>query len=114
MHTIVETPLFLRSAKNANVTEEELNVITTFIAINPDAGDEMPGTGGARKLRFPARGKGKSGGYRVITFYSGQDIPVFLFDIYTKNEKIDLTPDEKKILKSMLGTIVEEYRSKRS
>lgn len=114
MHTIVETPLFLRSAKNAKVTEEELNVIAAFIASNPDAGDEMPGTGGARKLRFPARGKGKSGGYRVITFYSGQDIPVFLLDIYTKNEKIDLTSEEKKILKSMLGTIVEEYRSKRS
>ncbi|MCX7304421.1 MAG: hypothetical protein NTV73_08780 [Hyphomicrobiales bacterium] len=36
-------------------------------------GDIMPGTGGARKLRFAGRGKGKSGGYRIITFYADAD-----------------------------------------
>lgn len=114
MHTIVETPLFTRKAKNARVTEDELNTIIQFIANNPDAGEEMQDTGGARKIRFAARGKGKSGGYRVITFYSGQDIPVFLLNIFSKNQKIDLSPEEKKILKGILGEIVEEYRSKNS
>jgi hypothetical protein len=95
MHTVVETPVFIRSAKNAGVTEAELDEIKSFLSLNPDAGDEMPGTGGARKLRFAGKGKGKSGGYRVITFYSGEDIPVFLLDIYSKGEKIDLTQDEK-------------------
>jgi hypothetical protein len=35
----------------------------------------IAGTCGCRKLRLPGRGKGKSGGYRVVTFYSGVDIP---------------------------------------
>jgi hypothetical protein len=74
MHTIVETPVFIRSAKNARITEQELDHIKTVLAHNPTAGDEMQGTGGARKVRFAGRGKGKSGGYRVITFYSGEDI----------------------------------------
>lgn len=113
MHTIVETPVFIRSAKLAGVTEDELNEIKTVLSNTPDAGDEMPGTGGARKLRFAGKGKGKSGGYRVITFYSGEDIPVFLLDIYSKGEKIDLTQDEKNTLKKILGSIADSYRRRR-
>ena len=112
MHTVVETPVFIRSAKNAGVTEAELDEIKSFLSKNPDSGDEMPGTGGARKLRFAGKGKGKSGGYRVITFYSGEDIPVFLLDIYSKGEKIDLTQDEKNTLRKILGSIADSYRRK--
>lgn len=113
MHTVVETPLFIRSAKRVGVTEAELDAIKLLIADTPDAGDEMPGTGGARKLRFAGKGKGKSGGYRVITFYSGPDIPVFLLDIYAKGEKIDLTQDEKNTLKKILSNIADSYRRNR-
>lgn len=104
--------MFIRSSKKVGVTETELDHIKTVLAQNPTAGDEMPGTGGARKIRFAARGKGKRGGYRVITFYSGEDIPVFLLDIFAKGEKIDLTEEEKHILKDILGQIVETYRRK--
>jgi hypothetical protein len=113
MQTVVETPVFIRSAAQARVSEAELNEIRTLVAENPMAGDAMPETGGARKLRFAARGKGKSGGYRVITFYSGEDIPVFLLDIYAKGEKIDLTQEEKNTLKRVLQRLAESYRSKR-
>jgi hypothetical protein len=61
------------------------------MAANPDAGDVMPGTGGARKVRFAGRGKGKSGGYRVITFYGADDIPVFLLDVYSKDAQANLS-----------------------
>lgn len=110
MHTIVETPVVIRSARRVGVTEEELDEIRTDLAQSPNAGAAMPGTGGARKLRFAARGRGKRGGYRVITFYSGQDIPVFLLDIYAKGERVDLTQQEKNTLRIILGRIVEEYR----
>ncbi|WP_235972581.1 addiction module toxin RelE [Brucella pseudogrignonensis] len=68
MQTVIETPAYLASAKDENVSDQELKDIVSFIAANPDAGDIMPGTGGARKLRFGGKGKGKSGGYRIITF----------------------------------------------
>jgi hypothetical protein len=112
MHTIVETPVFIRSADKVGITDEERNEIISVIATNPDVGDVMPGTGGARKIRFAARGKGKSGGYRVITFFSGEDIPVFLLDVYAKGETVDLSQAEKNALKQILGQIVETYRSK--
>lgn len=37
------------------------------------------------------KGKGKSGGYRVITFFSGTDIPVFLLNVFARNEWADLS-----------------------
>jgi hypothetical protein len=80
MHTVVETPAYLRDAKSAGLSEGERLDIISHLARHPDAGVEIPGTGGARKVRFGGRGKGKSGGYRVVTFYSGPAVPVFLLN----------------------------------
>jgi hypothetical protein len=50
------------------MTEDEIDNLVDFLAENPTAGDLIVGTGGCRKLRVAGRGKGKSGGYRTITF----------------------------------------------
>jgi hypothetical protein len=63
-------------------------------------------------VRFGARGKGKSGGVRVITFYSGVEIPVFLLNIFAKNEKIDLSAAERKTIKSVLSELVKIYEGR--
>ncbi len=84
--------------------------IVEAVAKNPRAGDEITRTGGARKLRVAGRGKGKSGGFRVITFYSGEEIPVFLLALYSKGEKANLTMAERNELKSILAEIVQAYR----
>ena len=110
MHTVIETPTYLADVKASRLTETEREAIVEMIASNPQAGDEIGGTGGARKVRVAGRGKGKSGGYRVITFYSGKDVPVFLLTIYSKGEKANLTKSERNELKSILGDIVGEYR----
>lgn len=110
MQTVIETELFLRDAKSVGLSNEERDAIVNFVATNPDAGNEIRGTGGARKLRFAGKGKGKSGGYRVIIFYSGDDIPVFLLNIFAKNEKIDLSQAERNELKTVLMTLADTYR----
>jgi hypothetical protein len=112
MHTIVETPIFTKRIKEIGLTGEEHEDLILFLAANPEAGTIMPGTGGARKLRWAGKGKGKSGGYRVITFYSGVDVPLFLLDIYTKGEKDDLSKAEQNQLKKVLGILADAYRSK--
>src|SRR5438477_10375118 len=113
MQTVVETETCLRNAKVAGLTEEERTEIVDFIALNPDAGDEIKGTGGARKIRFAGKGKGKSGGYRVISFFSGGDIPVFLLNVFAKNEKTDLTNAERDEFKATLAALAETYRRKK-
>jgi len=110
MQTVIETESFLRDAKSVGLSDEERNAIVNFVAANPDAGNEIKGTGGARKLRFAGKGKGKSGGYRVITFYSGDDIPVFLLNVFAKNEKIDLSQAERNEFKTVLAVLADTYR----
>jgi hypothetical protein len=113
VQTVVETRAFLGDARSLGLSDAERVAIVTWIAANPKAGDVIEGTGGARKVRFAGKGKGKSGGYRVITFFSGTDIPAFLLNIFAKNEKTDLAPKERRVLRSVLAEMVETYRSRK-
>ncbi len=69
---------------HARLAEAEPGAVA---ANNPRAGVQIAGTGGARELRVAGRGRGKGGGYRVITFYSGEDVPVFLPTLYSKGKR---------------------------
>ena len=110
MHTVVETPEYLSDAKAAGLTLHEQSTIVEYMASHPDAGDPIPGTGGARKVRFAGRGKGKSGGYRVITFFTGKNLPVFLLNVFAKGEKINLTKAERNELRAILAEIASAYK----
>lgn len=112
MHTVCETHSFRRAASEAGMSDDEINTLITHISQNPMAGDEMPGTGGCRKLRVAGRGKGKSGGYRTITFFSGSLMPVFLITVYSKGEKINLTKKERNALAVTTRLIAEEYKDR--
>ncbi|MGB8364905.1 MAG: type II toxin-antitoxin system RelE/ParE family toxin [Rhizomicrobium sp.] len=112
MQTVVELPRYIKTAKDAGMSEVEMTEVVTYIAQHPDAGDEIKGTGGCRKLRFAGKGKGKSGGYRVVTFYSGVDIPVFLLAAYAKNDRANLTAAEAKALGSLTKVLVDSYKKR--
>lgn len=113
VQSVVETAAYLKDAKQAGLSEKERVAIVDFIAKNPESGDEIKGTGGARKVRFAGKGKGKSGGYRVITFFSGVDIPVFLLNVFAKNERVDLTQAERNEFRDTLGALATAYRKQR-
>lgn len=113
MQTIVETPTFLRSAAQAGMSDKEIVRLIDFLAANPDVGDEIKGTGGCRKLRVAGRGKGKSGGYRVITFFSGSAVPVFLLYAYSKADQTDLGGDERAGLKKLTKVLTDGYRARK-
>ncbi len=114
MQTVIEMPEFIRQAKQLGLSDEERESIIDEVAEHPDGGDEISGSGGMRKLRIAARGrgKGKSGGYRVITFFSGENIPVFLITIYAKSQKTNITDKEKNDMKSFSIRIKNAYRRK--
>ncbi|MDE2303540.1 MAG: type II toxin-antitoxin system RelE/ParE family toxin [Sphingomonadales bacterium] len=110
MQTVIETPGFARDAKAAGVTDAERGRIVETIAANPLAGAEIAGTGGARKVRFARQGGGKSGGYRVITYFGGVDIPVFLLNVFAKGDKATLSAAEVNELKAILARLAMAYR----
>ncbi len=78
-------------------TEERERAVLT-VSTNPEAGDLMVGTGGCRKLRLAGRGKGKSGGYRLITFYRNQEGRAFLLTVFSKGERANLSKAERNAL----------------
>ena len=112
MHTVIETPTFISKCRRYRVGRDERAAIISFIAANPEAGDAIKGSGGARKVRFAAPGRGKSGGYRVVTFYSGAEVPVFLLSIFVKGDKTDLTKAEINTLRTILSVLANEYRKR--
>ncbi len=111
MHGIIETGGFLRDAERAGISEGARAAIVDLIAWNPMLGDVMPGTGGARKLRIPGRGKGKSGGYRVVTYYAGQDVPILMLGVIDKGKRADLSQAEKNELRQELLGYAKDYRA---
>lgn len=91
METVVETPAYLRAAAAAGMTDAEMKVAVDTLAKTPDAGDLIKGSGGCRKVRIAGRGKGKSGGYRVVTFYPAHDGVVLLLWVLSKGRVANLT-----------------------
>jgi hypothetical protein len=113
VQTVIRTPTFLSDARAAGLSEDEQAEVVNLIAANPTLGDLMPGTGGARKLRVAGRGKGKSGGYRVITYFAAEDVPVLLLALINKGERADLSKAEQNELRLLLAGYAEDYRQSR-
>jgi hypothetical protein len=102
--TVAETPLFLRQA--ASVWDEiEHDAFVTFIALHPTAGDVIPDTGGVRKIRWSRAGSGKRGGARVVYYYRDPGRPLYLLMVYAKAQREDLTPDEKRVVRSIAAVL---------
>ncbi len=74
---------------------------------NPKIGKVIPDTGGIRKVRLKSSTGGKSGGFRVCYIDLESSMVLFLIYIYAKNEKEDITTEDKKTLKSLAKTLKE-------
>ena len=80
-----------------------------FLAKRPKAGRVIQGTGGLRKVRIARRGKGKSGGTRVIYYYHNEDKPILLLLIYAKANQENLTDAQKAQLRKHVDAIIGEF-----
>ena len=110
MHTVIETPEYLQDAKDAGLSGDAMAAIIQIIASDPKAGDVMVGTGGARKLRFAASGKGKRGGVRTVHYLGGDDVPVFMLAVIKKGDRDNLSKAECNALRKELQGISDAYR----
>lgn len=104
MQTVAETPTFTKQAE-ALFDEEEKQELIAYLSQNPLAGDVIAGTGGLRKLRFAASGRGKRGGARVIYYYLDEAMPLYALMVYPKNAKSDLTQDDKRAATALVAAL---------
>jgi hypothetical protein len=99
---IVETPVFTKRVL-AILSDEEYRLLQMHLINKPDAGKIIKGSGGLRKLRWSAKGHGKSGGVRIIYYwFAAQGTILLLLFVYAKNERDDLTPEQLEQLRRVV------------
>ncbi|AKE60871.1 type II toxin-antitoxin system RelE/ParE family toxin [Citrobacter farmeri] len=96
----IETEFFTEDVQQL-LDDDEYHRFQLFLAAQPEYGDVIQDTGGLRKIRWKAQGKGKRGGVRIIYFYQSRRTEVRLLLIYRKGLKDDLTQQEKAVLRML-------------
>ncbi len=109
----IELPAFERH-REAYLSDKAFSALQNELMKAPEAGDEIQGTGGLRKLRFAdaRRGKGKRGGLRIIYYWWSGGPQFWLFTVYDKDEMNDLTPDQRHMLKTLVKREIAARSSK--
>jgi mRNA-degrading endonuclease RelE of RelBE toxin-antitoxin system len=102
---IKETSVFTRQVRRL-LDRESYRLLQLRLVAEPDAGELIRGTGGLRKIRWEAAGRGRRGGVRVIYYWAQRLDVILLLLIYSKSQQDDLTPEQKVVLKRL---IQEEY-----
>ncbi len=84
MYNFIETKLFTQLIRKY-LSDEEYAELQKALLLNPEAGSVISGSGGVRKIRWRAQGRGKRSGYRVIYFVKMTTQTFWMLTIYPKN-----------------------------
>jgi hypothetical protein len=111
----IEAPLFTQLLPDFMI-DDEYRELQQHLSRDPEAGDMISGTGGFRKLRWAGtrRRKGKRGGLRLIYYYFLADSQIWLITVYDKDSMTDLSPAEKRVLKTAIERETRERARRRT
>jgi len=84
MFSFIETRLFTKLVVDY-LSDEEYAALQVALMRDPEAGPVIPGSGGVRKLRWAAPGRGKRSGYRVIYYVRHVNGVIWMLTMYPKN-----------------------------
>ncbi len=99
----IETTLFPKLIYRY-LSDEEYAALQYMLAVHPEIGEVVPGSGAVRKLRWGASGRGKRGGLRILYYWKTREDEIWLLTLYAKNE-------ESTILAGVLKRIAEEIKN---
>ena len=108
--TFVELPLFRSKWDDLGLNDSDLRRLQLELLEDPKVGDVMKGTGGVRKMRFAFEHRGKSGGVRVIYVDFEVYEKIYLLTAYTKNERENLTKDERNEIKKLITVLENQLK----
>ena len=101
LYSFRETTWFTKQVSEL-LTDEEYTKLQWRLIEFPEAGDIIKGSGGIRKIRQSAKGKGTRGGARVIYYFAAKNQEIFMLDIYAKNEQEDLSIEQIRELRNLI------------
>jgi hypothetical protein len=90
---------------SALLNEEERLAMEFYVACAPDGHPVMPGAGGFRKARWARRGRGKSGGFRVIYYFLVEPGRIYMAAIYAKSRMEALSAADQNVLAKLAAQI---------
>ncbi len=99
----IETSLFTSLIYNY-LSEDEYLGLQVYLLQHPDSGKIVRGSGGVRKIRWSTKGRGKSGGLRVIYYWKVSEDEIWLLTVYAKSE-------QETIPRHILRKIAEEIKN---
>jgi mRNA-degrading endonuclease RelE of RelBE toxin-antitoxin system len=100
MFTFIELHSFA-AVRDKYLSEDDFAALQLFLVEHPDAGSVIPRSGGCRKVRWAAEGRGKRGGVRVVYFLRLNPEQIVLVTMYAKNVQEDIDPKLLRRLKEM-------------
>ena len=98
---IKETPIFTKQIQSL-VSDDEYSHFQNLLINNPEMGSIIKNSGGIRKTRISAKGKGKRGGARILYYWISDEEQIFMLLAYAKNEFDNISHEQLKILKSLV------------
>src|SRR5262245_3751993 len=112
--TFVETAEFTEWVKE-HLSDDTLSDLQRELLNDPETGSVIPGCGGLRKIRVadPRRGKGKRSGARVIYLHIEELDQIHLITVYGKDQKDDLSADDKKLYRQLVRILKDQSRRAR-
>ncbi len=113
IRSFIELPIFSKRWNEIGLGEEELLALQIMLLKDPKSGPVMEGTGGIRKVRFPLENKGKSGSIRVCYADFEEYEVTYLLTAFAKNEKENLSKEEKNVLRKLVKSLKEEAANNR-
>jgi hypothetical protein len=104
------TPRFVQQSQKA-MSNEALQALIDHLAVYPESGAVIQGTGGIRKIRWQTgeNNKGKSGGVRVLYYYDKNVLIILLITLYKKSDKENIDASEKLQLKKLLPELLRRH-----
>ena len=102
---IIETSFFTKQVQKL-LSDDEYADLQAALTQRPNMGQLIIGGGGLRKTRWRIQGRGKRGGTRVIYYWAVEPNQLLMLMIYPKSQQEDLSPDQLRILKTI---IEDEY-----
>jgi hypothetical protein len=105
----VETLKFTEQITDLS-TDEDYADFQEELAKSPEKAGPISGCGGVRKVRMAAKGKGKSGGARILYLYLKRHQLIYLLYLFTKGDADNLSAQGKRAVRELAKQISDQYK----